>query len=301
MAAQVETRWMTAEDARRKQASYAQNFEDVRLRRVFPQATGFYIDVGANHPVFHSVTKAFSDRGWRGINIEPHPGLLGLYHAERPRDINLNVGVSDAEGVLTFYEAPGYLHGWCTFHPEAAESYRRKGVEVVESSVPVRTLAQICEEHAPAVIDFLKIDAECYEPQVVRGADWGRWRPRVVVIEAGIPELVAEWEPLIEAADYLLATFDGLNRYYVPREERELIPELAASIGALDQSISYECLRFVDECERLSHALQEAARQLDEIHSLGPTALGIARRIKGLADGHPRLCSIARRLLGRAG
>ena len=52
--------------------SYAQNFEDVMLRRVFAELdTGFYIDVGANDPSADSVTKAFYDAGWHGINIEP--------------------------------------------------------------------------------------------------------------------------------------------------------------------------------------------------------------------------------------
>lgn len=58
--------------------SYAQNYEDVMLWRALKHiANGFYIDVGAAWPDKHSVTKAFYDRGWRGINIEPNP----VHHA----------------------------------------------------------------------------------------------------------------------------------------------------------------------------------------------------------------------------
>lgn len=60
----------TYTDGRR--ISFAQNGEDIRLLRAFiEQPTGFWVDVGANHPINDSVTKLFSLRGWRGINVEP--------------------------------------------------------------------------------------------------------------------------------------------------------------------------------------------------------------------------------------
>src|SRR5262245_12016004 len=93
--------------------SYAQNAEDVLLRRAFAgQPTGFYIDVGAGDPVADSVTKHFSLCGWRGINIEPFPGLFERLQADRPRDVNLNGGLSDRNGTRTFYEAPGIAALW---------------------------------------------------------------------------------------------------------------------------------------------------------------------------------------------
>src|SRR5262249_31332093 len=94
--------------------SYAQNAEDVLLNRLFPDGVGFYIDVGAHDPVHLSVTKHFYDRGWSGINLEPEPVGFAKLCDQRPRDINLNVGVSDHDGAMTFYEAPGAT-GWSTF------------------------------------------------------------------------------------------------------------------------------------------------------------------------------------------
>lgn len=85
--------------------SYAQNFEDIRLWRALKHfENGFYIDVGANQPTVDSVTKAFYERGWTGINIEP----VQIYHdalcQERPKDINLQCVAGDNAEALTFYE-----------------------------------------------------------------------------------------------------------------------------------------------------------------------------------------------------
>ncbi|MEN9520867.1 MAG: hypothetical protein RLZZ381_3455, partial [Cyanobacteriota bacterium] len=90
--------------------SYAQNFEDVLLNRVFKHKTkGFYIDVGALHPTSDSVTKAFYDRGWSGINIEPIKDYYNIFEQERSRDINLNIALSNSSGKLDFFEVVGQL------------------------------------------------------------------------------------------------------------------------------------------------------------------------------------------------
>ena len=180
--------WMGLEDVFAKVVSYSQNYEDILLSRAFREPTGFYIDIGANHPIFHSVTKLFYDRGWRGINIEPSPVVFDRLAADRPRDINLNLGISNQAGILTFYESLVY-HGWSTFRPDLAEHYRRQGVAMAERAIPVTTLARVCEEHVRGPIDFLlKIDAEGFEREVLLGADFERWRPRVMLIENSWPE-----------------------------------------------------------------------------------------------------------------
>ena len=141
MQADAINRWITREDVALKTVSYAQNHEDILLRRAFGAGhAGFYVDAGANDPVFHSVTKLLYENGWRGINIEPTPVLHDRLVADRPRDINLNVGVSDVEGTLTFFEVAPPLHGWSTFLPEIAETYRQQGVIPTERPIPVTTL-----------------------------------------------------------------------------------------------------------------------------------------------------------------
>lgn len=281
--------WMTLETLAHKKVSYAQNFEDILLERALPAREGFFIDAGANDPVFHSVTKRFSEKGWRGVHIEPNPTLCDRLRADRPRDVIINAGVSDAPGALTFFEVPE-KHGWSTFVPQSAKVYRGLGESIIEKRIPVTTLAAVCEQHADRAIDFLKIDVEGFERQAIAGADWRRWRPRVVVIEATWPDL---WEHLLQEQDYLLAAFDGLNRFYVRTEDRDLIPMLAVPVNVLDDAVPYDYLHLIEQFD------SAIAAQLNLCRALGPTTLRLAHRLQALAHHHPRLASLARRLLQR--
>ena len=273
MDTEVKMQWLSLEDVALKVISYAQNQEDILLARAFPHSNGLWIDVGANHPVFHSVTKLFSDRGWRGINIEPSPPVFAELQAARPREVNLNVGVSQGADTLTFYDTPE-RHGWSTFRVELADHYRALGVEVVERPIPVVSLTEICEQYvAEQTIDFLKIDAEGFERHVLLGADFSRWRPRVVVIENAWP---TAWEHLILEANYIKAAFDGLNNFYVRAEEPELLPAFAATVNILDNYIPYEYLRMI---QILNH---EAGRKFSFINAIRHDAPRVVRKVRSM-------------------
>jgi FkbM family methyltransferase len=232
--------------------SYAQNGEDVVLARVFGDcADGYYLDVGAFAPVRGSVTKHFYDLGWCGINIEPARGPFEDLRAARPRDVNLNVCISDRAGAAVFYESV-----------EPERSTLSPGVALVAPDlrfiarpVEMRTLADVCAEHAPDHIDFLKIDVEGHEAAVIAGADWRRWRPVVLVVEATEPGKAvpseARWEPMLLAADYEFALFDGLNRFYVRREDRQVLPLLAVPANPHDGYVPH---RHRQELENLEAA-----------------------------------------------
>jgi FkbM family methyltransferase len=203
--------------------SYAQNFEDVLLRRSLQDlASGFYVDVGAYDPEFHSVTKSFYDSGWSGINIEPHPDIFRRLAAARLRDINLNCAISSESGRMPF-SLVGQT-GLSSLLPlSLAPGFGTIQIRVVE--MPVLTLDEILGTHAAArTIDFLKIDVEGAEAAVLRGARLDRNRPRIVVVEATHPmsqePAWQEWEPILLDAGYHFACFDGLNRFYVRDEDR---------------------------------------------------------------------------------
>jgi FkbM family methyltransferase len=268
--------------------SHAQNLEDVLLSRVFPHDDGFYIDVGANDPEYHSVTKLLYDRGWSGINIEPMPAMCARLRDARQRDVTLNVGLASREAELTFFETPT-IHGWSTFSPALAASYRERGIEVTERPVPVTTLALVCERWAARPIDFLKIDVEGFEREVLAGGDWARWRPRVVLVENAWPQ---EWEPLILGADYFFAASDRLNRYYLRAEDRDLLAAFAAHIEDLHAVIE-QLHAALDARAKLIDAYEERLRQVD----VGETTLRVARRLHRMAQRYPRTAATVRRFI----
>ena len=85
--------------------SYAQTREDVLLWRALHDVQrGFYIDIGAHDPTALSVTRAFYDHGWHGINVEPDPLYAEKLRKERPRDMTLEVALGHSPGTATLYE-----------------------------------------------------------------------------------------------------------------------------------------------------------------------------------------------------
>ncbi|MFT3709445.1 MAG: FkbM family methyltransferase [Archangium sp.] len=213
--------------------SWAQHGEDiVLLRALGEQQGGFWIDVGANDPVIDSVTQAFSLRGWSGVNVEPQSALFAKLQAVRPRDVNLQVAVSDRAGTLEFNELPA-AHGRATANEVLAEQYRAAGQSLIKRTVKCVTLKEICEQHGGArTIDFLKIDVEGLELEVIRGGDFERFRPRVLVIECGVGH--ETWHPLVLSLRYVLALDDGLNRFYVRAEEPQLLERLGWPANVTD-------------------------------------------------------------------
>lgn len=199
--------------------SHAQNREDVILSGFFKNIeNGFYIDIGANDPSEDSVTKLFYEKGWSGINVEPIPRLYKKLHAARPRDTNLNIGISDKADTMTFREYSD-MHGLSTFSKDVQSEYDKlskkdaKYADFKEYTVPVKTLAQLFEEQKVGTINFMKIDVEGYEYEVIKGNDWKRYRPQVVCIESN--HIKKDWRPTLEKQGYKSVFFDGLNTYYV--------------------------------------------------------------------------------------
>src|SRR5258705_5942001 len=154
--------------------SYAQNFEDVMLARLFEgQQVGFYVDVGASHPTELSVTRHFYDLGWRGINVEPLSSKWELLKRQRPRDVNLQVGVGNAPGMMTLYCVVDN-DALSTFNTEQAKALAAAGHAIVRLPCEVDTLERILDASSPPEIDFLKIDTEGLEGEVLESLNLQR-------------------------------------------------------------------------------------------------------------------------------
>jgi len=245
--------------------SYAQNFEDVMIWRALKHVeSGFYIDVGANDPTLYSVTRAFYDKGWHGINLEPVCEYFQRLVAQRPRDINLQIGAGETAGSFPFFDIPDT--GLATSDPAIAEKHRQSGWQVHTLEIPVLPLSEICREHVPGEIHFLKIDVEGAEKSVLLGMDFKQWRPWLMIVEATVPmsqqTVHQDWEPLLEAANYDFVYFDGLNRYYIAQEHPELKPAFATPPNVFDGFVlnaDQEAKMRVAEAEAIAHHARQNA------------------------------------------
>jgi FkbM family methyltransferase len=229
--------------------TYAQNFEDVMLRRLFAEfKTGFYIDVGAHDPEFLSVTKSFYDEGWRGINIEPIKNKWLLFNEARPRDINLRAAVGCGTGTVLLSNVVGQS-ALSSTDPSRIGELTSLYKDMVTEEVPIRTLDSIVKEHAPPEIDFLKIDVEGAESDVLDSLNLEINRPKVLVIESVRP--TAEfpgwldydsasqdnsqlWMPRLVSNGYVEVYFDGLNKFFLRNDLIHLRKRLTLPPGVFD-------------------------------------------------------------------
>jgi len=270
--------------------SYSQNLEDYHLSLAFAgQTTGTYIDIGAGHPIADNVSFWFYERGWRGIVVEPQSELAALYERLRPRDIVVRGLIGRECGEIEFHVV-NRLHGLSTTREDVAQKARAFGVSYQTVRAPVITLAQLCENHDLRSVDFLKVDVEGAEGDVLFGADWERFRPKVIIAEAVSPMASEpswqDWEPFLVARGYRFVLFDTLNRFYVAQEHPEIMARLPTE-RAPWRSVRhmYEIGRAPENKEHPDHALaQDLARgfwaslpHLDT--SLITSILGRARRI----------------------
>lgn len=176
----------SSEGADSSTKTFSQQGEDLVLNCLFQwNSTGFYVDIGAHHPQRFSNTQLFYLKGWRGINIDPNPGIMDEFRRLRPGDINLEIGISARPQILTYhiFSEPAVN----TFDEKIARRFEQDGrfrlLRRVE--MPTRPLAQVLSEYLPAdtTIDFMSVDVEGFDEEVLRSNDWVKYRPRVVIAE----------------------------------------------------------------------------------------------------------------------
>jgi len=166
--------------------SFSQEGEDLVLARIFEsRGNGFYIDVGAHHPMRFSNTYKFYLQGWRGINIDALPGSMDLFNQCRPQDINVEVPISNNNSKCTYYmfNEPALN----TFDKELADSRNKGKFRIIEErDLQTYTLAQVLQKHLRPgqKIDFLTIDVEGLDVEVLESNNWAECRPEYIVTES---------------------------------------------------------------------------------------------------------------------
>jgi len=178
--------WSFGGDRRFRRVAYSQEGEDLILDRIFARKrSGFYVDVGAHHPHRYSNTFLFYLRGWRGINVDPLPGTKALFDKLRPRDINLELAVLRDRRCATYFEFNDpAVNGFDAHLVNSRESQGRYRLlrTTERAALPLR---EILATYLPigTVIDFLSVDVEGMDLEVLESNDWERYRPRVVLAE----------------------------------------------------------------------------------------------------------------------
>ncbi|MGB4759535.1 MAG: FkbM family methyltransferase [Candidatus Saccharimonadales bacterium] len=234
--------------------SYAQNREDLIIAGFFEvDEDGFYVDVGANDPDKDSVTKLFYEQGWHGMNIEPLAWHFKQLQQQRPRDINLNVGLSDKPGEGTLHECVEDTK-LSTFSAVAKKGYegdKTTTAKHVEHRVKLRTLAQIFGEHEPSRISFMKVAAGGYEYQVLAGNDWEKYRPQLLCVRAS--DTGQDWRSMLKKHKYQKVFFDGLNEYFVAEEQEERAKQFSYVNAVIKKQpvVTYQLLPKLQEHEQV--------------------------------------------------
>jgi FkbM family methyltransferase len=179
-------------NAFRTRKSFSQCGEDLIIEDIF-KLRGIenptYIDIGANDPFFISNTARFYRKGSRGINIEANDALLQRFLKYRSKDINLNIGISDEEGEMDFYIMTDDTLS--TFSKEQADSMASSGTPIKEiKKVKILTVSAILEKYLLFKFpDFLSLDVEGLDLQILQSIDYSQSYPKVICVE------IAEYSP----------------------------------------------------------------------------------------------------------
>jgi len=264
---------------------YSQNFEDVLLARCFSQVEhGFYIDVGAQDEEVCSVTRYFYEKGWSGINIEPVKEFADSFKL-RERDSTICCAVGSEEEIIPM--SVSIDTGLSSFNTDNAARIEELGFQLETRKIQVRKLDSILEDLgiAQKLFEFLKIDVEGYELNVIKGFDLNRYRPKIILCEVTKPNTstkTKEFVPLcraIESYGYHRLHFDGLNQWWCLSDlKNEFAKHFALPPGALDSglitpyggtSARKKILDLAEKLDESNQKLEEATLKLDAIYRSG--------------------------------
>jgi len=174
--------WNRRVDAIRATGSFSQHGEDRVLLEKCGKS-GFYIDIGANHPFLISNTYMLYMEGWRGITVEPIRSLWKMHRQWRPDDLAVNAAIGDGEALEFFEMYPDVLS---TLSRKTAEDIEKQnsGIIIAEYSVPMITGAELVEKYVGTKqVDLLSIDVEGAEMGVLSSFDFDKFSPRYILIE----------------------------------------------------------------------------------------------------------------------
>jgi FkbM family methyltransferase len=188
--------------------------EELKLAFFGEQARGYFVEVGANGPKYLSQTWEMERRGWNGVLVEPQPSLVAELRKHRSALV-FEAACSSRRnaGTEMTLQLCGGNGGQSSLEPRPNEAGVRPYGQL---KVFPRTLDEIlAEANAPAPIDFVSIDVEGHEVDVIDGFDLARWRPRLIIIEDLLLGLKLHHQLTRRGYRWIRRT--GINNWYLPR------------------------------------------------------------------------------------
>jgi FkbM family methyltransferase len=177
----------------------------------FGNRRGYFVEVGANEPRERSQTWHLEQAGWTGVLIEPQPALAAKLRAARSAQVFAVACSSPDDAGKT---SPLHVAGPLSALDRERMAPGANPETVID--VPVRTLDSVLEEAgSPPGFDFLSIDVEGHEIEVLRGFDIARWHPRLILLEDHVGDLSKH--RFLTAAGYRIIRRYENNGWYVPR------------------------------------------------------------------------------------
>lgn len=201
--------------------SFSQFNEDLLIDLLFDsKRKGFYVDIGANDPAFNNNTKRFYDKGWHGINIEPSIEEYEKLQSSRLRDINLNIGVGLIKNKMSFYKVLGDSTLSSFNKTIAIQMAKFYGLQVLEEEIQILRLVDIYNDYIKDNhVDFMSVDAEGSDLDVLKSNDWKIFRPTLVMVEAD-----SQYNEIVEymsISNYLLLYNNNHNAIFLSRDTTE--------------------------------------------------------------------------------
>ncbi len=187
-----------------KNTSYSQCGEDRILKFLFDNILKIskpsFLDIGAHHPYYLNNTNIFYESGSSGINIDPNEISIQLFKKHRPRDISLQLGISDKATELDFYTFRYSTHN--TFDPVEAEKHKDALLSITK--IKVQTIEYIIQEYANGVFpDFLSLDVEGLDLRILKTIDFSTNGPKVICVESNFEKSKTIWDKNYELIHYL--------------------------------------------------------------------------------------------------
>jgi FkbM family methyltransferase len=193
-----------------------------------------YLDIGAYHPYHFSNTYLFYQQGHSGVCVEPDPALCTEFKKVRVRDVCLNLGVgmvsSQAEKADFYLMTNSTLN---TFSREEAERYQSYGTNRIEKviQVPLMTVNEVIKEHFSSFPNFVSLDIEGMDLEVLRTFDFLAYRPVVFCVETltytedNMERKLLEIIELMTARGYFVWADTYINTIFVDKKMWDMRPQ----------------------------------------------------------------------------